>query len=213
VRVPVQALAAVLGGAQSLHTNAMDEALALPTEDSARIALRTQQILAQESGIANTIDALGGSYAIESLTNALEREATALIAKIDAQGGMVAAIEAGFVQHEIQESAYVHQREIEAGERIVVGVNEYREDERARIPILRIDPALEREQVARLHAFRAKRDQRAAQACLDRVRAAAGSRENLMPPIVEAVDRGATLGEISDVLRGVFGEYKEDVRV
>jgi methylmalonyl-CoA mutase N-terminal domain/subunit len=213
VRVTVQALAAVLGGAQSLHTNAMDEALALPTEDSARIALRTQQILAQESGIANTIDALGGSYAIESLTNALEREATALIAKIDAQGGMVAAIEAGFVQHEIQESAYVHQREIEAGERIVVGVNEYREDERARIPILRIDPALEREQVARLHAFRAKRDQRAAQACLDRVRAAAGSRENLMPPIVEAVDRGATLGEISDVLRGVFGEYKEDVRV
>ena len=213
VRVTVQALAAVLGGAQSLHTNGMDEALALPTEDAARIALRTQQILAYESGVANTVDALGGSYAVECLTANMEREANALIGRVDALGGMVKAIETGFVQREIQEAAYTLQREIEKEERVVVGVNRFREDQPSRIPILRVDPALEREQVQRLQAFRARRAQAVADAALAAVRAAARGRDNLMPPIVEAVDRGATLGEMSDVLRTEFGEHRADVTI
>ncbi len=214
VRVTVQALAAVLGGAQSLHTNAMDEALALPTEDAARLALRTQQVLAYESGVVHTPDPLGGSYAIESLTAQLERDAAALIARVDALGGMVKAIETGFVQREIQEAAYTLQREIEAEERVVVGVNRFREEEGSvRIPIHRVDPELEREQVRRLQAFRARRAAAGVTAGLAAVRQAAQGRDNLMPPIIEAVDGGATLGEISDVLREVFGEYRADVTI
>ncbi len=212
-RVTVQALAAVLGGAQSLHTNAMDEALALPTERSARIALRTQQILANESGVASTIDPLGGSYAIEALTNRLEDEARDLIERVDDLGGMVAAVESGFAQRAIQESAYTLQSAIEHGEQTVVGVNAYREDEKTQIPILRIDPALEREQVQRLQEFRKRRDAAAVESALGALRAAARSSDNLMPPIVEAVDAGVTLGEISDALREVFGEYRENVHV
>ncbi len=213
VRVTVQALAAVLGGAQSLHTNGMDEALALPTEDAARIALRTQQILAYESGVTNTVDALGGSYAVECLTENMERQASALIARVDALGGMVQAIESGFVQREIQEAAYTLQREIEKEERVVVGVNRFREEVPSRIPILRVDPALEREQVQRLQAFRAQRSQAGVDATLAAVRAVARGQDNLLPSIVEAVDRGATLGEISDVLRAEFGEYRADVTI
>jgi len=213
VRVTVQALAAVLGGAQSLHTNAMDEALALPTADAARVALRTQQILAHESGVAGTVDPLGGAYAIESLTHQLESEAMELIARVDRLGGMVSAIETGFVQREIQESAWKLQRGIETGERVVVGVNRYREEEGTKIPIHRVDPGLEREQVERLQAFRARREPEPVRAALGALRAAAESSANLMPAIVEAVDRGATLGEISDVLRAVFGEYRENVTI
>jgi methylmalonyl-CoA mutase, N-terminal domain len=213
VRVTVQALAAVLGGAQSLHTNAMDEALALPTEPAVRVALRTQQILAHESGVAGTVDPLGGAYAIESLTNRLEAEATRLVERIDELGGMVAAIETGFVQREIQESAWKLQRGIETGAQVVVGVNRYREEEGTKIPIHRVDPGLERAQVERLHAFRAGRAEAAVGSVLAALRGAAESTANLMPPIVEAVDRGATLGEISDVLRGVFGEYRENVTI
>jgi len=213
VRVTVQALAAVLGGAQSLHTNAMDEALALPTEDSARIALRTQQVLGYESGVARTIDALGGSYAVETLTNQLEAEAEALIQRVDALGGMVQAIETGFVQREIQEAAYTLQREIDAGSRVVVGVNRFQEERKARIPIHRVDPELEAQQVERLRAFRSRRDAALVQRALDAVRQAAAGDAAIMPCIVEAVDRGGTLGEISDVLRGVFGEYRADVTI
>jgi methylmalonyl-CoA mutase N-terminal domain/subunit len=212
-RVTVQALAAALGGAQSLHTNAMDEALALPTEKAARIALRTQQVLAFESGVANTIDPLGGSYAIEALTDALERDAIQLIERVDALGGMVAAVENGFAQREIQESAYQLQSAIERGEQVVVGVNAYREDEAVEIPLLRVDPDLEREQVERLQAFRAKRGADALREALTALRAAADSTQNLMPPIIQAVDVGVTLGEISDALREVFGEYRENVHV
>jgi methylmalonyl-CoA mutase N-terminal domain/subunit len=192
----------------------MDEALALPTQEAARLALRTQQILAYESGVAHTADPLGGSYAVESLTNQLEREAEALIARVDALGGMVPAIETGFVQREIQEAAYTLQRQIETQERVVVGVNRFRDDETsARIPIHRVDPALESEQLQRLQAFRRRRNQSDAAAAQAAVRRAAEGRDNLMPPIVEAVDRGATLGEISDVLRDVFGEYRADVTI
>jgi methylmalonyl-CoA mutase N-terminal domain/subunit len=212
-RVTIQALAAVLGGAQSLHTNAMDEALALPTEEAVRIALRTQQIVAYESGVGNTIDPLGGSYAVESLTNSLEAEADALVGRIDEMGGMVRAVESGFVQREIQESAYRMQREIESGERAIVGVNRFQEEEGAKIPILRVDPKLEREQVERLRAFRAARSGDALRHALNAVKSAAASGENLMPPIIDAVDCGVTLGEISDILRQVFGEYRESVTV
>jgi methylmalonyl-CoA mutase N-terminal domain/subunit len=213
VRVTVQALAAVLGGAQSLHTNAMDEALALPTEHAVRVALRTQQILAHESGVAGTADPLGGSYAIESLTNRLEAEAMQLVERIDGLGGMVAAIETGFVQREIQESAWKLQRGIETGAQVVVGVNCYREEEGTKIPIHRADPGLEQAQVERLRAFRARRAEAPVREALAALRGAAESTANLMPPIVDAVDRGATLGEISDVLRSVFGEYRENVTI
>jgi methylmalonyl-CoA mutase N-terminal domain/subunit len=191
----------------------MDEALALPTEEAVRIALRTQQIVAYESGVGNTIDPLGGSYAVESLTNSLEAEADALVGRIDEMGGMVRAIESGFVQREIQESAYRMQREIESGERAIVGVNRFQEEEGAKIPILRVDPKLEREQVERLRAFRAARSGDALRHALNAVKSAAASGENLMPPIIDAVDCGVTLGEISDILRQVFGEYRESVTV
>jgi len=209
VRVTVQALAAVLGGAQSLHTNALDEALALPTEDSVQLALRTQQVLAHESGVAGTIDPWGGSYAMESLTNHLEARATELIGRIDALGGMVRAVETGFVQKEIQESAYQLQRAIETGDQVVVGVNEYRQEEKTRIPIHRVDPQLEREQVGRLQRFRAGRDAQKVTSSLQQLRVAAEGSDNLMPFLVEAVDVGVTLGEVSDTLRDVFGEHQE----
>jgi methylmalonyl-CoA mutase, N-terminal domain len=211
VRVAIQALAAVLGGCQSLHTNSLDEALALPTEDAALIALRTQQIIAQETGAANTIDPVAGSYAIESLTNDIEAGALTYIEKIDAMGGMLKAIESGFVQSEIQKAAYDYQRSVEKKEQIVVGVNEFVAEEEREIPTLRIDPQIERAQIERLHALRAKRDVTRARAVLAELARRATTTENLLPAILAAVEAYATVGEISDVLRRVFGEYQESV--
>ena len=213
VRVGIQALAAVLGGCQSLHTNSMDEALALPTEDSALIALRTQQIIAHETGVANTIDPVAGSYAIESLTSQIEAGATAYLDKIDALGGMLRAIESGFVQTEIQKAAFEYQRAVEKKEQIVVGVNEFQAEEKRQIPTLRIDPALEREQVARLKALRARRDSARTSVELVELERRAMASENLLPAILRAVENYATVGEISDTLRRVFGEYQESVVV
>src|SRR5882757_7409640 len=210
-RVAIQALAAVLGGCQSLHTNSMDEALALPTEDAAQIALRTQQIIANETGVANTIDPVAGSYAIEHLTNEIERGALAYIEKIDSLGGMLKAIESGFVQTEIQKAAYEYQRAVETKEQIVVGVNDFVAEEERGIPTLRIDPQIEREQIQRLQALRAKRDNDRARATIVELERRAATPENLMPAILEAVEAYATVGEISDALRGAFGEYQESV--
>jgi methylmalonyl-CoA mutase N-terminal domain/subunit len=207
VRTTIQALAAVLGGAQSLHTNSMDEALGLPTAHAARIALRTQQVIGYESRVADTADALGGSYAIEHLTNEIERLAADYIQKIDELGGMLNAIEKGFVQREVEHAAYEYQQKVESGEQTVVGVNRFTMEEPASIPLLRIDPELERQQVERLNGARARRNQRVASEALDEVERAAGSDENLMPHILNAVEAYATLGEISDRLRAVFGEY------
>jgi len=209
VRVTIQALAAVLGGTQSLHTNSRDEALGLPTEDSVRTALRTQQIIAHESGVADTIDPLGGSWYIEQLTDRLEQEARTLIDRIDDGGGVIACIESGFIQRRIEESAYLYQQEIERGERIVVGVNEFQLAEETVIPILRIDPAVEESQRLSLAGVRDGRDaarHAAALAVLDQAARGAG---NLMVPVLEAVRAYATLGEICGVLRAVFGEYRE----
>jgi methylmalonyl-CoA mutase N-terminal domain/subunit len=211
VRVAIQALAAVLGGCQSLHTNSLDEALALPTEDSALIALRTQQIIAHETGVANTIDPVAGSYAIEHLTNEIESSAIAYIEKIDAMGGMLKAVESGFVQGEIQKAAYDFQRAVEKKEQIVVGVNDFIAEEERTIPTLRIDPEIERSQVARLHALRAKRDSARVNSALTELERRAATTENLLPAILAAVESLATVGEISDVLRRVFGEYHESV--
>ena len=211
VRVAIQALAAVLGGCQSLHTNSMDEALALPTEDAALIALRTQQILAQETGVANTTDPVAGSYAIEHLTNQIEKGAVEYIEKIDAMGGMLRAIEAGFVQGEIQKAAYDFQRAVEKKDRIVVGVNDFIAEEERQIPTLRIDEEIERSQIVRLNALRAKRDSARAQCALAELQRRAASAENLLPAILAAVEAYATVGEISDALRRVFGEYQESV--
>jgi methylmalonyl-CoA mutase N-terminal domain/subunit len=200
----------VLGGCQSLHTNARDEALALPTEGSARLALRTQQLIAFESGVADSVDPLGGSYAVEAATDAVEREALRLLDGIEQRGGALRAIERGEIQREIQESAYRFQREVESGERVIVGVNRFQEDE-AGVPadILRIDPALEREQVARVKALRARRDARAWRAALDALGERARGGENLVPAIVDAVLAWATVGEIASGLRQVFGEHRE----
>ena len=211
VRVGIQALAAVLGGCQSLHTNSLDEALALPTEDAALIALRTQQIIAHETGVANTIDPVAGSYAIESLTSQIEAGAKAYLDKIDALGGMLQAIDSGFVQTEIQKAAFDYQRAVETKEQIVVGVNEFQAEEERQIPTLRIDPALEREQIARLQALRSKRNARETGAALAELERRAKTNENLLPAILTAVESFATVGEISDALRGVFGEYQESV--
>jgi methylmalonyl-CoA mutase N-terminal domain/subunit len=211
VRVAIQALAAVLGGCQSLHTNSMDEALALPTEDAALIALRTQQILANETGVANTVDPVAGSYAIESLTNEIEKGALEYIEKVDAMGGMLRAIEAGFVQGEIQKAAYEFQRAVEKKDQIVVGVNDFVTEEDRTIPILRIDEEIERSQIARLNALRAKRDSVRAQSALAELQRRAATTENLLPAILAAVEAYATIGEISDGLRRVFGEYQESV--
>jgi methylmalonyl-CoA mutase N-terminal domain/subunit len=210
VRVALQTLAAVLGGCQSLHTNARDEALALPTEASARLALRTQQIVAHETGVVDTVDPLGGSWAVEAETDALEREALRLIDRIEAAGGASAAIERGLVQAEIQESAYRYQREVEAGERVVVGMNRYREaGDEAPVEILRVDPALERAQVERVRALRARRPPEPWQRSLQALEAAARSGANLLPPMIDAVLAWATVGEIAERLRGVFGEHRE----
>ena len=209
VRVGIQALAAVLGGCQSLHTNSLDEALALPTQDSALIALRTQQIIAQETGVANTIDPVAGSYAIESLTGAIESAAEAYLQKIDALGGMLEAIESGYTQKEIQKAAFEYQRAVESKEQIVVGVNEFQAEEQRQIPTLRIDPATERDQVARLRALRARRNEEKIRAALREVERRAGLNENLIPAILEAVESYGTVGEISDSLRRMFGEYEE----
>lgn len=212
VRVTLQALAAVLGGTQSLHTNSRDEALALPSEDLVRIALRTQQIIAHESGVANTIDPLAGSYYVESLTNQIEERAMEYIEKIDALGGAVKAIEQGFMQREIQESAYEYQKAVEAEERIVVGVNKFQlEEEETPKDLLKVDPAVGRYQKEKLSQLRATRDQGAVEGALQRLKETAQSDANLLPPIIEAVKAYATLGEICDVLREVFGEYEASV--
>jgi len=210
VRVALQALAAVLGGAQSLHTNSRDEALALPTEASVEIALRTQQIIAYESGVTNTIDPVGGAYAIESLTDAIEEQALTYIQQIDAMGGAVQAIELGFPQKEIQKSAYRYQQEIEAQARIVVGVNAY-QIEASEPVLMRIDPAVERNQVKRLQALRARRNTKQVQTSLARLETAARSSDNVMPLLIEAVEAYATLGEIADTFRHVFGEHQENI--
>jgi methylmalonyl-CoA mutase N-terminal domain/subunit len=209
VRVAVQALAAVLGGTQSLHCNGRDEALALPTEESATLALRTQQIIAAESGVANTVDPVGGSYAIESMTSQIEREAQALLDRIETQGGTLAAIESGFIQREIQESAYKAQQAIDAGQSIVVGVNRFAESPPAVPHLFQVDPAIEGRQKARLAALRARRDAAAWERALAGVSRAAAEGSNLVPPIVAAVEAYATTGEIADALRRVFGEFQE----
>jgi methylmalonyl-CoA mutase N-terminal domain/subunit len=211
VRVAIQALAAVLGGCQSLHTNSLDEALALPTEDSALIALRTQQILAHETGVTNTVDPVAGSYAIESLTGEIESLAALYISKIDAMGGTLRAIESGFIQGEIQKAAYDFQRAVETKEQIVVGVNDFVAEEERGIPTLRMDEDIERSQIGRLNALRAKRDTARAKSALAALQRLAATEENLLPAILAAVEAYATVGEISDALRRVFGEYQESV--
>ena len=213
VRTTIQALAAVLGGTQSLHTNSMVEALGLPTENAARIALRTQQVIAHESGVADTVDPLAGSYAIEELTTQLETKAAEYIEKIDAMGGMLRAIETGYVQNEIQEAAYDYQRAVETNDAIVVGVNSFQLDEELPTPILRIDERIEREQIARTQAVRAKRDANAATNALDAIEKVASGTENLLPHILTAVEAHVTVGEISHTLRRVWGEYRESVTI
>src|ERR1700676_1637397 len=216
VRVAIQALAAAPAGCQSLHTNSLDEALALPTEDSALIALRTQQILAHETGVTNTIDPVAGSYAIEHLTNEIEQGAAAYISKIDAMGGpfgggMLRAIESGFVQGEIQKAAYDFQRAVESKEQIIVGVNDFIAEEDRTIPTLRIEPEIERSEIARLNARRAKRDSTRTKSALAELQRRAATTDNLLPAILTAVEAHATVGEISDALRRIFGEYQESV--
>jgi methylmalonyl-CoA mutase N-terminal domain/subunit len=213
VRTTIQALAAVLGGTQSLHTNAMDEALALPTEDAARIALRTQQVIAYESGVADTADPLAGSYAIEHLTKEIEHKARVYLDRIDAIGGMLRAIESGYVQREIQEAAYRYQRAIENHESIVVGVNKFQSEAETQVATLRIDPAIEQAQIEKVRRVRARRDPSAVEIALARLEAAAKGTENLLPRILEAVESYVTVGEISNRLRQVWGEYRETATV
>ena len=207
----MQALAAVLGGTQSLHTNSFDEALALPTEQAVRIALRTQQIIAYESGAPQTIDPLAGSYYIESLTSEIERRAAEYLGKIEVLGGMLKAIERGYVQQEIQNAAYEYQQQVDAQDAIVVGVNRFEVEEEKPIPIQHIDPALEPKQIERVRALRARREPGRCKSALEGVEQAARSGANLMPSILTAVEACATVGEISDAMRRVFGEYKEAV--
>jgi methylmalonyl-CoA mutase N-terminal domain/subunit len=209
VRTTLEALSAVLGGTQSLHTNARDEALGLPTEDSAQLALRTQQIIAYETGVTNVADPLGGSYYIEELTDRIEAEAMDYIGRIDEMGGTLRAIEAGFIQGEIQNSAFEFQKEIEEGRRIIVGVNRFQMEEHGKAPVFRIDPANERSQVESLQKMRACRDAAQWQQSLVELEGAARSTENLMPRILAAAEARATVGEISDALRRVFGEYRD----
>jgi methylmalonyl-CoA mutase N-terminal domain/subunit len=213
VRTTVQALAAVLGGAQSLHTNSRDEALALPTAEAARLALRTQQILAYESGVTETPDPLAGSYYVESLTNDLEKAANDYLAEIEALGGTLAAIEAGYQQRQIQESSYQVQRAVESGRKVVVGVNKFRDEETSTPALQRIDLDGERRQVARVQKVRAERDAAAWKAALCRLEECARGEENLLPPMIEAVKAYATVGEICDRLRAVWGEHRELITV
>jgi methylmalonyl-CoA mutase N-terminal domain/subunit len=208
VRVALQALAAVLGGTQSLHTNSRDEALWLPTEESVQIALRTQQIIAHESGVADTVDPLGGSYYVEQLTDQIEARARDYIARIDDLGGAPAAIESGYIQREIQESAYRQQREVESEETIIVGVNEFVDGDRVALSRLAMNPAIEKEQHARLESLRSRRDEAAVETALAHLRETARGSGNVMPAILDAVHAYATLGEMCDVLREVFGEYR-----
>jgi methylmalonyl-CoA mutase N-terminal domain/subunit len=209
VRVTIQALAAVLGGCQSLHTNGYDEALGLPTADAATLALRTQQVIASESGVADFVDALGGSYAIESLTEHIESGARKYIERIDGMGGMVSAIEQGYPQREIQQSAYTYQLEIEQKKRLIVGLNAYETNESAGVPVFRIDPRLEEEQRARVQKVRTRRDPAKWAQALEKIEQAARGRDNLMPFIVEGVKASCTVGEIASVLRRVWGEHTE----
>ncbi|MBI2962244.1 MAG: methylmalonyl-CoA mutase family protein [Deltaproteobacteria bacterium] len=209
VRVTVQALAAVLGGVQSLHTNSMDETLALPSEEAVMVALRTQQILAEESGVANLIDPLAGSYAVEALTGKIEREAWAYIERIDRMGGIVKAIDLGYPQKEIGEAAYRFQRAFDRGDKVMVGVNKYQVPEERPIPILKIDPEIEKQQCERVRAWKKSRNAAEARAATLRVREACESGENVMPPILAAVKKGVTVGEVSDVFREIFGEYRD----
>jgi methylmalonyl-CoA mutase, N-terminal domain len=215
VRVALQALAAVLGGTQSLHCNGRDEALALPTEQSARIALRTQQIIAAETGVINTVDPVAGSYAIETMTNAIEREAEAILDRIQSAGGTLAAIESGLIQRDIQESAYRAQVAVDSGDAIVVGLNRFTDGdgEAASLDTLRIHPDVERRQIDRLRAVRASRSEATWRRALDGVSTAAGDGSNLVPAIITAVESGATVGEVSDAMRAVFGEYVETAAV
>ncbi|HMF58692.1 MAG TPA: methylmalonyl-CoA mutase family protein, partial [Pyrinomonadaceae bacterium] len=209
----IQALAAILGGTQSLHTNAMDEALALPTESSARLALRTQQVIAYESGVADTVDPFAGSYCIEELTNEIEERAKDYLDKIDAVGGMLRAIETGYVQREIQEAAYSYQREVETSEAIVVGVNRFQVEEEQNVPTLRIDPSTEKAQIERLRSLRQRRDRIAAETALVKLEDAARGTENILPHILACVESYVTVGEISHRLRRIWGEYREAVTV
>ncbi len=209
VRVALQAMAAILGGTQSLHCNGRDEALALPTEDAARLALRTQQIIAEETGVANTVDPVGGSWAIEERTDAIADEARALIARIDDAGGTIAAIEAGQIQRQVQDAAYAAQLRIDRRETIVVGVNQFNTGEQSPIQVMQLDPGGEARQAAAVGAVRARRDQRACRQSLEALAGAARGTMNLVPAVLAAVEAHATLGEISDTLRGVFGEHSE----
>ncbi len=211
VRVALQALAAVLGGAQSLHTNGQDEALGLPTEQSAALALRTQQILAYESGVAEVADPLGGSWYVERLTQQLEEEAEAYLEKIRSLGGMLQAIEKGFVQREIQDAAYEELKRQESGEQVVVGVNRFESEESVPIEVLRVEPEIEQKQVGALESLRRRRNDDQVSKALDEIRRVAGSRENLMPGLIEAVQSQATVGEMADAMRDVFGEHRERV--
>ncbi|PWH13268.1 MAG: methylmalonyl-CoA mutase [Ardenticatenia bacterium] len=213
VRVTIQALAAVLGGTQSLHTNSMDEALSLPTEETVQVALRTQQILAYESGVTDTVDPLAGSYYVEHLTDAIERRAVDYLERIDRMGGALGAIESGFIQREIQESAYRHQQAVESGECIVVGVNRFQVREERRLHTLRIDESVQHAQVQRLKQLRAERDSSAVIRALQELEVAAAGGDNLMPYILQAVETYATLGEICAVLRRVFGEHRPAVGI
>lgn len=209
VRTTMQALAAVLGGTQSLHTNSLDETYALPTEGSVKIALRTQQLIADESGVANVIDPLGGSWFVEELTDRMEAAALEIIKKIDDMGGIVVAVEQGYPQREISESAFRFQRQVEQGEQTIVGVNKYADDDVAEIPLLKIHPEIEESQLARLRAFKAKRDPRAVAASIEAIRLACRGTDNLMIPILAGVKVGVTLGEISDVFRQELGVYRD----
>ena len=213
VRTSLEALAAVLGGCQSLHCNAKDEALGLPTEDAALLALRTQQVIAHESGVADTVDPLGGSYFVESLTEEIELRAREYLERIEGMGGMLTAIEKGYVQREIQQAAFEHQQAVESGDRVVVGVNRYPVEEETSVPALQLNPQSEQEQVERLRRVRQRRDAKKVQAALAQIEEAAHGSDNLLPLLLEAVEACATVGEISDALRRVFGEYKETVVV
>ncbi len=208
IRVTLQALSAVLGGTQSLHTNGYDEALSLPTEEAATIALRTQQVIAYESGVTQTVDPLAGSYFVENLTNEIEAAAWKLIEKIDIMGGAVKAIEQGFIQDEIARSAYIYNQDIENGEKIIVGVNKFTAAETSDTPVFKIDDSIRQLQTEKLKALRAKRDNAKATACLEAIKSKATTTENLMPAVIEAVENLCTLGEIADTLRDVWGEYK-----
>jgi methylmalonyl-CoA mutase N-terminal domain/subunit len=207
-RVSIQALAAVLGGTQSLHTNGYDEALSLPTEEAARIALRTQQIIAHESGVADTVDPLAGSWFVESLTDELEKRALEYMQKIDAMGGAVSAIEMGYMQDEIARSAYEHQKRVEAGSQIIVGVNQFADDDEKTPEVATISDEVRQAQSAKLAAVRAERHQPTCDAVIDRLKAKAATSENLIPTVIEAVESLCTLGEIADALRDVWGEHR-----